>query len=578
MKRVGQLVCAAVLLLAAVAGCTANKDDAEPGVVVHKQVSVIDAKPADSTGPAKPVPGAKRGGTLYALQEQDFEHLDPQNVYISDAESVSQLYARSLTMFAEDGSGSMRLVGDLATGPGTDVHGDCRVWRYTLKSGLRYQDGSTITAADVAYGVARSFSPDIYHGPHYIQEWLAGSVNYNAKYKGPYNGGSKTPPGVTVDGNTITFTFTQPACDMPFAAAWGTTSPVPATRDTHPLDLDIHPFSSGPYQVSSYVQGTELVLTRNKYWDASTDPIRHNYFDKLVTYIGATDVQQANRLLASHGPDANTVGRANVPPALVPVVQKNASARQRVLAGYLPFVQYLNIDTERVRDVAVRRAINYAFDRRQFLQVAGGSIVGDPATTIESPLTIGYQRYDAYPGGPNGNPAKAKQLLNGRHPTLVYGYANTDLGQKQSLVVKQSLEKAGFKVVLRAVDKSSYYQQIGLRNAGYDIFISAWAADWPSGATIIPQLFDGRDLSSNPTWTWLNEPDINTAIVSLEKQNATKAAPGWADLDKKIMTEYAPVVPVDYQKNFSLVGSNVGGVFLSSFVGAPVYYDAYLKQ
>lgn len=578
MRRSPLVLALAVMLLAGLASCVNNGsggDDLAHG----KQTSAIDTNPADSKGPARPVPGARRGGTLYALQEQDFEHLDPQNVYISDAESVAQLYSRSLTMFAENGSGKLRLVGDLATGPGTDVNGDCKTWRYTLKTGLKYQDGSTITAADVAYGVARSFAPDIDHGPHYIQQWLAGSTNYNAKYQGPYNGAAKVPPGVTVQGaRQLTFHFKQPACDMPYAAAWGTTAPVPVSQDSDPLALDTHPFSSGPYKVAQYIRGTELELVRNKYWDPATDPVRHNYFNKMITYIGATDVQQALRVLASHGLDASTVARANVPGSVVPLVKRNPSARSRVLTGYLPFVQYLNINTERITDVDERRAINYAFDRHAFLQVAGGGTAGDPATTIESPLTIGYQRYDAYPSGPDGDPDKAKQLLNGRHPTLVYAYDNTELDQKQSLVVQESLQRAGFKVVLRPVDSSSYYHQIGLRHSGYDIYITAWAADWPSGATIIPQLFDGRSLATNPTWTWLNVKDVNDRIAELETESASKAATGWAALDKEIMTRYAPVVPVDYQKNYSLVGTNVGGVFLSSFVGAPVYYNAYLKH
>lgn len=572
-------VALAALAATGVAGCTANHGGADDKTTRQPVTSAIDTNPAHSRGPAPPVPGARRGGTLYALQEQDFEHLDPQNVYISDSESVSQMYARSLTMFAEDSKGRMSLVGDLATGPGVDVDHDCRTWRYTLKSGLRYQDGSTITAADVGYAVARSFSPEIYHGPHYIQQWLAGSLNYNAKYAGPYNGAAKLPPGVTVKGTKqITFHFKKPACDMPFAAAWGTTSPVPAEQDTSPAELDIHPFASGPYKVARYVRGTELDLVRNKFWDPRTDPVRHDYPDKIVTYIGATAAQQAQRVLASNGHDANTITRANVPAPLVPAVTRSASAKKRVISGYLPFVQYLNINTERITDVAVRRAINYAFDRRGFLQVAGGGFAGEPATTIESPLIVGYHKYDAYPEGKSGNPDKARDLLAGKHPRLAYAYSNTELGQKQAVVVKHSLERAGFHVVLKPIDKSNYYHLIGQRHSGYDIYLGAWASDWPSGSTIIPQLFDGRSLSTNPTWTWLNAKPVNTRIAQLEKLPAEKAAPGWAALDKQIMTDYAPVVPVAYQKNYTLVGTNVAGVHLSPFVGAPVYTNAYLRK
>ncbi|HEY3502909.1 MAG TPA: ABC transporter substrate-binding protein [Actinocatenispora sp.] len=579
MRRLG--ITLAILAVGATALTACSKNTGAPADHTGKQApqtSAIDSDPAHSRGPAKPVSGARRGGTLYALQEADFEHLDPQNVYISDAESVGQLLSRSLTTYREDGSGTMTLVGDLATGPGTDVHHDCRVWRYTLKSGLRYEDGSTITAADVAYGVARSFSPDIFHGPHYVQQWLSGSLDYNAKYKGPYDGGSVLPPGVTVQGDKqITFTFPKPACDMPFAAAWGTTAPVPRSKDGKPTALDTHPFSSGPYKIAKYVRGTELDLVRNTYWDPRTDPIRHDYPDRIVTQIGATDVQQAQRVLASHGDDAATVARATVPAEQVPVVQRDSSASKRVVTGYTPYVTYLNINTERVTSLAERQAIEYAFNRRGYLQAAGGATAGEPATTIESPLTIGYHRYDAYPAGASGDPAKATKLLGGKHPKLVYAFTNTELGQKQAVVVQQALQRAGFTVVLKPVDKSSYYHQVGLRHSGYDIFVTKWGADWPSGSTIIPPLFDGRAMDVNGSWVWLNRADINAGIDRISAEDASRAGADWAKLDEHIMRAYAPVVPIYYLKNYSLVGDKVGGVFLSAFVGAPVYYNAYVK-
>ena len=578
MRRLVIAAAAALLATATAAGCSKNTGEGTDDTTHTVQHSAIDTDPEDSRGPAKPVSGAMRGGTLYALQEQDFEHLDPQNVYISDSESVSQLLSRSLTTFREDSSGTMTLIGDLATGPGTDVDHDCRTWRFTLKPGLKYEDGSPITAADVGYGVARSFSPDINHGPHYIQQWLAGSVDYNAKYSGPYDGADPLPPGVTVQGDRqITFRFPKPACDMPFAAAWGTTAPVPAARDRKPLALDTHPFSSGPYKIAKYTRGSELDLVRNKYWDPRTDPLRHDYPDRIVTKIGTSADQQANRVLASHGADAATVERSPVPAELVPVVQRNADAKHRTLSGFTPYVEYLNINTERVTSLTERKAIEYAFNRRGYLQVAGGSTAGEPATTIESPLTAGYHRYDAYPAGTTGNPDKATKLLGGRHPRLVYAYTNTDVGQKQATVVQDALQRAGFHVVLRPVDKSSYYAQVGKRDGGYDIFVTAWGADWPSGYTIIPQLFDGRAMDVNGSWTWLNAKDVNRSIATLSTQDANRAAAGWAKLDEHIMRAYAPVVPIDYKKSFSLVGDKVGGVFLSGFVGAPVYYDAYVR-
>jgi peptide/nickel transport system substrate-binding protein len=571
---------AATLLLAATAAaCTKNTGTEDVGAKAAVINGAISTDPADSKGPAAPIKGAKRGGTLYSMQEQDFEHLDPQKTYVSGDGAVRELIDRTLTMFRMDPrTGKELLVGDLATNTGVDVNGDAKTWRYTLKSGLKYQDGTTVTAADVAYGVARSFSPDISTGPHYIQQWLAGSTDYNKDYQGPYHGGADVPPGVTVKGNTITFHLKQAAPDFPYAASFGTTSPLPKSRDTNPAALDSHPFSSGPYKVASYVRDNQLVLVRNKYWKANTDPVRHNYYDRFVALIGPSLTEQTNRLMADNGNDQYAVGYL-VPPALVGRVLSDKDLRSRTLSGYQIFVTYLYMNTQRIRDVSVRRAINYAFDKSAYLKAFGGSALGQVASTILSPTVAGYQKYDAYPTkGDHGDVAKAKKLLHGRTPTLVYAYANNAENEKYATIVQSSLERAGFKLVLRPIDASKYYTIIGTRGNPYDIYIGGWGADWPSGSTVIGPEFDGSAIqpTGNNGPSYLNEPDINRRIHQIELEPAAKAARDWAALDKEIMTKYAPVVPMYYARALELTGSKVHDVALSPGLGATIWYNAWV--
>ncbi|BCJ37664.1 ABC transporter [Actinocatenispora thailandica] len=568
----------AVALLATVGACSKNTGSNQgSGGQGSTQSGSIATDPADSQGPAKAVSGAKTGGTLYQYAEADFDHLDPTRAYVNNATAVINLFARTLTMFKDEGNGKLKLVGDLATTPGKDVSTGtkCTSWEFTLKSGLKYEDGTPITAADVAYGVARSFSPDLAEGPHYIQQWLANDVNYNKTYKGPYNGGAPIPPGVKVSGNKITFDFKQPHCDMPFAASWGTTTPLPKAKDTR-TKLDLHPFSSGPYKVQTYTRDSKLVLVRNKYWDPKTDAVRHAYFDKFETDIGQDADQQANSIKASQGKSANAVMGANVPPALIPTVQGDPAVKSRVAAGYTQFVWYMAINNQRITDLKERQALNYGFDRKSFIQTLGGSTAGDPATTLLSPTTIGFKKYDAYPYSLD----KAKQLLGSKHPKLVFAFANTAQWQKRATNVQNTLQKIGFKVVLKPIDAASYYTQIGKKDNQYDLYFAGWGSDWPSGSTIIPPVFDGRNIQAqgNSTYPYFNNDSVNAQIDKLSKQTATEAAPGWAKLDKDIMTKYAPVVPVWYDKAYQLYGTNVGNMKIGQSTGWPVYFNAYLKN
>jgi len=572
---VGVLALGAVA--ATLAACSKNTGEHGSATPTPQISGGIATKPADSQGPAPAVPGATRGGTINLLQDSDYDHLDPQRTYSIREDAIEQQFARPLTAFKQDSSGKLTLVGDLATTPGTDVRGDCTTWRFTLKKGLKYSDGSPITAADVAYGVARSFASFESDGPHYIQQWLANSADYNAKYQGPYNGAKAVPPGMTVSGDTVTFSFAKPHCDLPFAASMGTTVPVPKARDTK-QNYDFKPFSSGPYRIASYSKGNRLTLVRNKYWDADTDPIRHAYPDRMVVKMGLTDELQANQEIADSGDAQTSISQNSVPQSLLTKVTGDVAKRST--KGLTSFVQYLAINTQRVTDLKVRKAMEYAIDRASLVQVLGGPLRGTPTTTLLSPATIGYHSYDAYPAGLHGDPAKARKLLGGKHPKLVYGYENDAEGQKQATAIKASFEKAGFRVSLSPIDPSTFYSSQQRRNNPWDFYLANWAADWPSGSTVLPPLFDGRGLQpeGNSDTSYINDPAINAEIDRIGTLPFDKAAPEWGKLDQRIVTDTASAVPA-YDSNFIGVnGSRVGGVVLSKVLATPVFNDVYVKK
>ncbi|BCJ33507.1 ABC transporter [Actinocatenispora thailandica] len=584
--RTGKVVAVgavAVALIGMSTACSKNTgkggDNGGPSAKVAS--GSISTNPADSKGPAAAIKGAKRGGTLISYHERDYEHLDPQRIYISDAQALDQLVTRTLTTFKFDQkTGKSILVGDLATNTGVDVDHDGKTWKYTLKSGLKYQDGTPVTAADVAYGVARSFSPNLADGPHYIQQWLAGPGTYNGKYKGPYNGGAATPPGVTVKGNTITFHLKSSQPEFPYAASWGTTSPLPKSQDSNPQKIDTHPFSCGPYQIESYNRGTELKLARNKYWDPKSDPVRHDYFDTLDVKIGVSPTDQTNRVLADHGNDQYAVvDQPGVSPELTSKVLADPSAKGRTLNDFLPYAERIDINTQRVTDVNVRKALNYAINRNAWVQVSGGTSQAAPATTLMSPTVAGWNKYDAYPGAgtPDGI-AKAKKLLAGKQPKLVYAFANTEAGQKFATTVQTALQKAGFKIVLRPEDKDNFFTAIDRKNNGWDMYATNWGADWPSGSTVIPPLFDGRTIvaQGNQDTSYLNAPDVNKRIDKIKQEPANQATKDWGKLDEYIMKKYAPSIPVDYLKQLSLTGSKVHDVKIENPPGAISYVDAWV--
>ncbi|MEK0099936.1 ABC transporter substrate-binding protein, partial [Streptomyces sp. A475] len=182
------------------AGCSKADDGSDGG-----------NKSAGANAATKDVVNAstKKGGTVtYAMSDVP-DSFDPGNTYYAYMYNFSRLYARPLMTFKPDaGEKGNTLVPDLASAPGKQSDGG-KTWTYTIRKGLKYQDGSPITSKDVKYAVERSnFARDVLSlGPNYFQQVLKGGD----KYKGPYK--DKSAEGLTSietpDDTTIVFHLNQ---------------------------------------------------------------------------------------------------------------------------------------------------------------------------------------------------------------------------------------------------------------------------------------------------------------------------------------------------------------------------------
>lgn len=569
----------AIALMMGLAACTENTGEGTGVDTTRTQTGVIATDPKDSLGPAAEVPGATKGGDFHVIRETKIVHLDPQRTYSFVGLMNTPLYSRFLTTWKDDGKGNLTLVGDLAETPGTNVNNDCKVWEFKIKDGVKFEDGSPITAKEIAYGIARSFDPDLTGGPTYLQEWLADTADYDTKWDFKANKTS-LPPGLTTpDDKTLRFEFARARCDLPFAVSLPTTAPLPPAKDTG-VNLDNAPFSSGPYKLTKNTPGVELVFERNEHWDPATDPVRHQYPDRFVWTFGPDSTAGANRVIADGGPDAAALAWNGVPAALVSKVVGDPALKERSLLTGTPTAVRLTINTQRVTDLAVRQALNYAIDREGLIKTIGGETVGSPLTTLLPPSTIGYQAYDAYPAGPNGNIEKAKELLAGKTPELVLAARDDTEGQETATQLKSNLERAGFKIIVRSVPTDAYLDETKKKANEWDLYLAEWAADWPSGASILPVLFDGRSIKAegNSNNSYLNDGAINAEFDRVLALDPTAQGSEWGKLDEKIMREHAPAVPLYTLVAHFVHGSKAGGLYISSVFGWPAFVNAYVKQ
>ena len=344
------------------------------------------------------------------------------------------------------------------------------------------------------------------------------------------------------------------------------------------MDYDNRPVSSGPYMITDNTPGVQLVLDRNPNWDPATDPIRHQYPDRFVWSFGSDVDAATNRIIADGGDDRTAIAWDGVSAAMVATTVNDPALQARSLQAGTPSANRLTINTERVTDLKVRQALNYAINRQGLVQMLGGPTVAGPLTTIMPPDTIGFQAYDAYPAGATGDPAKAREVLAGATPNLVLAAGDDSSGQETAAQLKANLEQAGFTITVKTIPADDKFDETKKRDNPWDLWLDSWAADWPSGAAILPVLFDGRTIkdAGNSDSSLLNDDALNAEFDRIQALPPEQQASQWGPVDQQIMTDFAPAVPLYVDEAYFLHGSEVGGLFVSSVFGSPSFVNAYV--
>ena len=259
------------------------------------------------------------GGTLKIEGSTDLSAAaDPQGEYETIAFTIERAYTRQLVSYATSStfSKAVTLVPDAASAMPT-VSSDGLTYTFTLRPGLMWNTSPPrpVTSQDFARGILRNCDPTLAPNgnPSYYSATIAGFSDFCTAFENSdpsespaaraksinaaMNGGVS---GITTpDANTIVFTLTQPATDfdsilsLPFASA----APQEYLGYT-PLTPGNKIYSDGPYYISTYNVGHEMILSRNPEWSQSIDTIRHQYVDEvdikmdLAGSAANTEVQQ----------------------------------------------------------------------------------------------------------------------------------------------------------------------------------------------------------------------------------------------------------------------------------------------
>jgi peptide/nickel transport system substrate-binding protein len=545
-----------------------------------------------------------KGGTLTFITLQDqIQHLDPQRSYTGeDLAFASGYLQRTLVAFKYDTDGSVAntITPDLATDLGTPSD-EAKTWTWTLKDGIKFEDGSPITCADVKYGVSRTFATaTITDGPQYAVSMLDIPKDKEGAsvYKGPYDTSKKNDTAAfdkavecSADNKTITFHLNKPVGDFNYTVTLLSFSPVPKAADTGEK-YDDKPISSGPYKIQEYTKGTQLVLVRNDNWDSSTDKYRPAYPDRIVYKFGVEASVVDQRMIADSGEDKQTITADPIEPASLSRIFGSDQFKSRRVNELDPYVRYYAVNVDKVPDLNQRKALAAALDRQQLRTIAGGNFAGDLADGVIKPnLPQDYEKSGMWTGllGQNipdtGDPEYAKKLIadSGKPmPTIQFDYPQTPTNDRAASAVVSSLGKAGIKVKPNPIEAGQFYGIVFDPAKEGALVAAGWGPDWPNASTVVPELFTpsgGFNLSRANDKAFNEKADQARAETDRDAQSTL-----WKELNKEAMAQVW-VIPTRFGREQRLAGSKVksasgkdGQVYIWAPYGSWSYGDLYVEQ
>jgi peptide/nickel transport system substrate-binding protein len=503
---------------------------------------------------------AHKGGVLRVDQSStDFDTVDPGLAYVTNDWSLLYATQMLLVNFPEkNGQAGSELYPEAATSFPT-VSNSGLTYTFHIRPGLKFSDGSPVTAAAYQRAWERNLSPKMgspYGVNDQFQKVVVGGEAFLA-------GKTQHISGISAKGLTLTFHLTHPNptfvsyLSMQWFGAVKPNMPYTTTGE------NVYP-SAGPYYIASRDPGRTTVLKRNPYYKGS----RPANPDEIV-FTSNTDQDQSLLQTKAGQTDLDMSG---VPPTAAASLGTPNQGQFKV--GPTSCVIYALLNTARAptNNLAVRKALNWGIDRPALLRLLG-KYAGARTDQILVPGIPGYKPYKIYAWA-GSNVTKAKQIggsaltnapaLNVIHSTSAAGVA----GAQQ---IEFNLKQMGLKYNDVPTPGTVYYNTLETKGTSYNIARAGWCADYFDPFDYINVLLDGRSIqaNNNTDMSYLNAPALNKQMDAAAALSGKARAEAYAALDLTVMKDYAPWVPYEIANDRFYVSKRVGNWIYSTYFGEP---------
>ena len=480
-------------------------------------------------------------GGVMKIGSQPVNNLDPHfATSIADIMLLEQVYHHLTYIDANN-----RPVPDLATRWESP---DGKVWTFTLRSGVKFNDGKPASAKDVVYSFNRLRDPKV--GSPVVKLY-------------------KNIQSIeALDATHVKFTLAQPNPEFAADAGDYHASIIPdGLKD--PAKQRI---SSGPYMIASYFAEDRIILKKNPHFDGKDSAgNRLPYIDE-VHLIFSPDI--GGQVEALRGGELNFVGGLTT--EFAATIEKDPATKILTINSNMHWIIHMRSDKGHVAaDNRIRQALKLATDHQAIINAVrpGLASVGNGF----SPVGPAYGDY-YLARKPVMDLAKAKKLLadagypNGLEINLV---AQNQLDVIPIATVwKEQLAKIGVTVNIQVVPSDVYFgdgEQSWLKS-------DFGSTDW--GARATPVTYFKLAYMSEGPWNeshWKDAEFDKLASAVDSEMDAAKRIKLYHQI-QEIMIDRGPVISAYFEKAVAGVSSNIEGVALAADWARTRFWNAYYKK
>ena len=459
-----------------------------------------------------------------------------------------------------------------------EVSEDGLTWTFTMKDGLKWSDGSDLTAKDFEYSFKRLACPDT-AAPY--GETVVGMIDgYDDAIGNPdADGNTTTDPDwdalnvhASEDGKTLTVQLSYPCSYFDKLCAFAAMSPVQeatieANGDAWCTEPDTF-ICNGPYYISDWIPSERIVLTKNPYyvggWDSS------KIVSDTITLLLLEDSSAS--YAAYNSGEAQLV--KDVPTDEIPSLTRAEDGGDFYLDEIMgTYYISLNDQEEPFTDVRVRKALSLAIDRDYVANTIMQGIY-TPATALVGPGIVdanGYFMDNANGGEPYisddyaANLEEAKSLLaeagypDGEgFPTITYSANDSGYHIPVAEYLQQAWGELGITMNIDKVEWSSF---IPMRRAGdYDISRNGWSMDYNDPSNML-ELFTTNNGNNDGKYA---NPEFDQVIEDSRVADKTTHFEKLHEAEDILMND-AACIPVAYYNDFWLQSPSLKGTWHSPY-------------